>query len=58
VIADDDAVFVTSANFTETALDRNIEVGLLSRDRTLAASLILHFGTLIDRQFLAPLPGP
>jgi phosphatidylserine/phosphatidylglycerophosphate/cardiolipin synthase-like enzyme len=33
VVADDEVVFVTSANLTEAALDRNIEVGLLVRDR-------------------------
>ncbi len=32
-IADEEVVFVTSANFTEAAFDRNIEVGLLVRDR-------------------------
>lgn len=39
VVADDEAVFVTSANLTEAALDRNIELGLLVRDRGLAASV-------------------
>ncbi len=43
VVADDEAVFVTSANLTEAALDRNIEVGLLVRDRALAATLSSHF---------------
>ncbi len=33
VVADEEAVFVTSANLTEAALDRNIELGLLVRDR-------------------------
>ena len=56
VIADEAAVFVTSANFTEAAWDRNIEVGLLARDRTLALSMVSHFRTLIDRQLLKPLP--
>jgi phosphatidylserine/phosphatidylglycerophosphate/cardiolipin synthase-like enzyme len=50
-------VFVTSANLTEAALDRNIEVGLLVRDRALALSLSAHFRGLIDRKLLAPLPG-
>ena len=40
VVADDEAVFVTSANLTEAALDRNIEMGLLVRDRALAASVV------------------
>ncbi len=56
VVVDDEAVFVTSANFTEAALDRNIEVGVLSRDRTLAASLATHFRVLIERGLLQPLP--
>jgi len=33
VVADDEAVFVTSANLTEAAFDRNIELGLLVRRR-------------------------
>ena len=37
VVTDDEAVFVTSANLTEAALDRNIEVGLLVRDRARSA---------------------
>ena len=55
VVADDEAVFVTSANLTEAALDRNIELGLLVRDRALAAGLVTHFRTLIDRGLLLPL---
>jgi phosphatidylserine/phosphatidylglycerophosphate/cardiolipin synthase-like enzyme len=48
-VADDEVVFVTSANLTEAALDRNIEVGLLVRDRALALSVSSHFRGLIDR---------
>ena len=55
-MADDEAVFVTSANLTEAALDRNIELGLLVRDRALAASVSSHFRGLIDRGLLHPLP--
>ena len=55
-MTDDEAVFVTSANLTEAALDRNIEVGLLVRDRALALSLSSHFRGLIDRGLLKPLP--
>lgn len=43
IVADDEVVFVTSANLTEAALDRNIEVGLLVRDRAMAATLSSHF---------------
>lgn len=56
VVADDEAVFVTSANLTEAALDRNIELGLLVRDRALAASVSSHFRALIDQGLLRPLP--
>jgi phosphatidylserine/phosphatidylglycerophosphate/cardiolipin synthase-like enzyme len=56
VVTDDESVFVTSANLTEAALDRNIEIGLLVRDRSLAATLVCHFCGLIDRGLLSPLP--
>jgi phosphatidylserine/phosphatidylglycerophosphate/cardiolipin synthase-like enzyme len=56
VVADDEVVFVTSANLTEAALDRNIETGLLVRDPALALTLSGHFRVLIDRGLLCPLP--
>jgi phosphatidylserine/phosphatidylglycerophosphate/cardiolipin synthase-like enzyme len=56
VVADDEAVFITSANLTEAALDRNIEMGLLIRDPALAASVISHFRGLIDHSLLLHLP--
>lgn len=56
VVADEEAVFITSANLTEAAFDRNIETGLLLRDRTLAATVVAHFRGLIDRKLLRPLP--
>lgn len=56
VVTDEEAVFVTSANLTEAALDRNIEIGMLLRDRPLAASVLSHFQGLIDRGLLHPLP--
>jgi phosphatidylserine/phosphatidylglycerophosphate/cardiolipin synthase-like enzyme len=57
VVTDDEVVFVTSANLTEAALDRNFELGLLVRDRALAASVSRHFRRLIDCGLLKPLPG-
>ena len=57
VVTDDKAVFVTSANLTEAALDRNIELGLLIRDHALALSVSAHFQGLIDRGLLLPLPS-
>jgi phosphatidylserine/phosphatidylglycerophosphate/cardiolipin synthase-like enzyme len=57
VVVDDVAVFVTSANLTEAALDRNIELGLLVRDDALAASVSAHFRALVERGSLLPLPA-
>ena len=56
VVADDEAVFITSANLTEAALDRNIELGLLVRDRALALAVSGHFRALIEHGLLARLP--
>jgi phosphatidylserine/phosphatidylglycerophosphate/cardiolipin synthase-like enzyme len=47
---------VTSANLTEAAFDRNIEIGLLVRDLALAASVSSQFRALIDHGLLRPLP--
>ena len=56
VVADGEAVFTTSANLTDAAFDRNIELGVLIRDRALAASVTSHFQGLIDSELLRPLP--
>ena len=56
VVADDETVFITSANLTEAALDRNIELGVLIRDRALALAVGGYFQNLIDRDLLKPLP--
>ena len=56
VVVDGESVFVTSANLTEAAFDRNIELGLLVRDRALATSMTAHFATLIEKGLLSTLP--
>ena len=56
VVADEESVFITSANLTAAAQERNIELGLLVRDRTLAATTVLHFRTLIEKDLLRRLP--
>jgi phosphatidylserine/phosphatidylglycerophosphate/cardiolipin synthase-like enzyme len=56
VVADDEAVFITSANLTEAALDQNIELGVLIRDRTLALAVGGYFRNLVDHDLLKPLP--
>jgi hypothetical protein len=58
VIADRQSVLITSANLTEAAFDRNIEVGLLARNRSLAESLAKHFRVLIEKEMLRALPSP
>ena len=57
VVVDDETVFITSANLTAAAQDRNIELGILTRNYALAISIRTHFQTLIDQEFLAPLPS-
>lgn len=56
-VVDDESVFVTSANLTEAALDRNIELGLVVRDPALAVSVSTYFRTLIETNILTPLPS-
>lgn len=56
VVVDDSSVFITSANLTEKAWDKNYELGLLTRDRTLALSIAKHFQLLIDNKLLSRLP--
>ena len=56
VVHDNEQVFVTSANLTPNALDRNIEAGVLVRDRSLAQTLASHFQRLIDTGLVVPLP--
>jgi phosphatidylserine/phosphatidylglycerophosphate/cardiolipin synthase-like enzyme len=51
-IADDRLAFVTSANLTAFALDRNMELGLLVRGGEVPRLLAAHFDGLIDRGVL------
>ncbi|NUQ63144.1 MAG: phospholipase [Pirellulales bacterium] len=47
IVVDGESVFVSSANFTEAAQERNIEVGLLVRCRSLAERIAMHFEALL-----------
>lgn len=58
VIVDEQTLFVTSANLTDAAMDRNIETGVLLRDRMIALTALAHFRGLIDQRLLVPLPDP
>jgi phosphatidylserine/phosphatidylglycerophosphate/cardiolipin synthase-like enzyme len=53
-IADDQLAFVTSANLTGYALDRNMELGLLVRGGDVPRLLAAHFDGLIGRGILLP----
>jgi phosphatidylserine/phosphatidylglycerophosphate/cardiolipin synthase-like enzyme len=56
VVVDRRIAFVSSANFTEAAQERNIEVGVLVRSRTFAEQLAEHFEALAAHGNLTPLP--
>lgn len=56
VVQDDEAALVTSANLTEAAFDRNIELGVLLRDRVTCQSIVRHFQRSIEERLLSPLP--
>lgn len=57
IVIDDEIAFVTSANFTEWAQERNLEAGVLIRDETFARSLKNQFESLIAADSLRLLPG-
>ena len=56
VVVDEESLFVSSANFTEAAQMRNIEVGVLIRSSVLARQLVEHFESLAGRGTLRPVP--
>ena len=56
VVADEEQVFVTSANLTFAAWEDNVELGLRVRDRALAKGTLAHFQKLIDLDYLRQLP--
>jgi phosphatidylserine/phosphatidylglycerophosphate/cardiolipin synthase-like enzyme len=47
VVVDGKDLFVSSANFTEAAQERNLEVGLLIHSASLAARVVGHFESLV-----------
>jgi len=56
VIVDDERALVTSANFTEAAMDRNIEAGVLINDGGFACRLRAQFDALERAQEVRVLP--
>jgi phosphatidylserine/phosphatidylglycerophosphate/cardiolipin synthase-like enzyme len=57
VVVDDVAAFVTSANFTDWAQQRNVEAGVLVRDRQLVVQLRGQFDGLVRTQQVKRVPG-
>jgi len=53
IVVDSEQVFVSSANFTQAAQQRNIEVGLSIRSPWLASRLIQHFRKLHEHGLAA-----
>lgn len=56
VVVDGERTFVSSANFTESAQFRNIEVGVAVRSRALACQLTDFFDSLLHAGTLVPVP--
>ncbi len=52
IVVDRQRIFVSSANFTEAAQQRNIEVGLLAKSALLAEQLERHFESLAEAGLL------
>ena len=57
VLVDDELALVTSANFTEWAHQRNVEAGVLLRNRHFAGQLLRQFEGLIQTKEVRRLPG-
>ena len=57
VVIDDERLFVTSANFTEAAHQRNIEAGVLLQDAVAAKAMRSQFERLVACKALSRLPG-
>lgn len=58
VLADGERVLVTSANYTEGAQERNIELGVVIRDQGLAQRVEGKFRGLFQAGVLVAMPGP
>lgn len=56
VVVDNSTSLVTSANFTEAAQERNIEVGTLVHDEIFSKSLVAQFDTLVRAGAVQRLP--
>lgn len=57
VVVDEERVFITSANFTEAAHQRNIEAGVLISNQAAARAIRSQFEMLVAQQILRKVPG-
>lgn len=55
VVIDHRKLFISSANFTEAAHNRNLEVGVLIESPSVAKNLSRHFDALIEQKLLLPI---
>ena len=53
VVVDERNVFISSANFTEAAQKKNLEIGLLIRSNSLAGQVTGYFEELVAKNLLA-----
>lgn len=58
VVIDDAATFITSANFTAAAQQRNVELGVLIRDAEFSARVSGQWASLVNRGLFQRLAGP
>lgn len=57
VVVDEERVFITSANFTEAAHERNIEAGVLISNQVTARAIRSQFEMLTTQKILQKIPG-
>lgn len=57
IVVDDERAFVTSANFTEWAQQRNVEAGVLIRNAQFARQLRQQFEGLVQSKAVLEVPG-
>jgi len=57
VVIDEETSFVTSANFTQWAQERNVEAGVLIRNGAFARQLRQQFDSLVQSRAVIEVPG-
>jgi phosphatidylserine/phosphatidylglycerophosphate/cardiolipin synthase-like enzyme len=57
-VADGEQAFITSANLTEPAMERNMELGVLVKGGNLPTELFRHLETLISTKIIEKISNP